>query len=93
MALSRMREMKARHPIIGDIRGKGLLMGIELVRPGGIPATDEAERVMYAALSRGLNFKVTMGNILTLTPALTLTEAELHQALTLLDDSIAAVTR
>lgn len=92
-ALGRMREMKARHPLIGDIRGKGLLMGIELVRPGGIPATDEAERVMYAALSRGLNFKVTMGNILTLTPALTLTEAELHQALTLLDDSIAEVTQ
>jgi 4-aminobutyrate aminotransferase len=93
IALGRMREMKARHPIIGDIRGKGLLMGIELVRPGGIPATDEAERVMYAALSRGLNFKVTMGNILTLTPALTLTEAELHQALTHLDDSIAEVTQ
>ena len=93
IALGRMREMKVRHPIIGDIRGKGLLMGIELVRPGGIPATDEAERVMYAALSRGLNFKVTMGNILTLTPALTLTEAELHQALTHLDDAIAEVTQ
>ena len=35
-------------------------------------ATDEAERVMYAALRAGLNFKLTMGNILTLTPALTL---------------------
>lgn len=93
IALGRMREMKVRHPIIGDIRGKGLLMGIELVRPGGMPATDEAERVMYAALSRGLNFKVTMGNILTLTPALTLTEAELHQALTHLDDAIAEVTQ
>ena len=34
-----------------------------------------------------------MGNILTLTPALTLTEAELHQALTLLDASVAEVTK
>ncbi len=84
LALAKMAEMKSRHPLIGDIRGKGLLMGIELRQDDGRPATDEAEQVMYAALSRGLNFKVTMGNILTLTPALTLTEAELDQALGIL---------
>jgi 4-aminobutyrate aminotransferase len=40
---------------------------------------------MYDALRRGLNFKVTMGNILTLTPALVLTRAELDQAIDILD--------
>ncbi|MBX3733940.1 MAG: aspartate aminotransferase family protein [Verrucomicrobiae bacterium] len=91
-ALTRMQELQSRHPLIGGIRGKGLLMGIELVRQDARtprPATDEAERVMYAALRRGLNFKVTMGNILTLTPALTLTEAELDQALDILDACLA----
>src|SRR5262249_33099232 len=63
-ALDRLRELKSRHPLVGDVRGKGLLMGIELT---GVHAADAAERVMYAALSRGLNFKVTMGKILTLT--------------------------
>ena len=91
LALEQMRGMKSRHPLIGDIRGKGLLMGIELNRPGRIPAVDEAEQVMYASLSRGLNFKVTMGNILTLTPALTLTDPELQQALTILDASLSEV--
>ena len=88
-ALARLRELKSRHPLIGDVRGKGLLLGIELVRTEGDqarrPATDEAEHVMYSALRRGLNFKVTMGNILTLTPALTLTKAEMDQAITILD--------
>jgi 4-aminobutyrate aminotransferase len=70
-------------------------MGIELVRRDAagrpIPATDAAEQVMYAALSRGLNFKVTMGNILTLTPSLVLTRAELEQALHILDTCIGEV--
>jgi len=86
-ALSKLIEMKSRHGLIGDVRGKGLLLGIELIRDGK-PATDAAERVMYAALQRGLNFKVTMGSILTLTPALTLTEKEMDQALTILDTCI-----
>ncbi|MBN9693328.1 MAG: aspartate aminotransferase family protein [Verrucomicrobia bacterium] len=96
--LARLRELKARYPLIGDVRGKGLLLGIELVRPSAsphaapIPATDEAEQVMYAALKRGLNFKVTMGNILTLTPALVLTQAEMDQALAILDACLAEVS-
>lgn len=89
-ALAKLREMKSRHRLIGDVRGKGLLLGVELIREGK-PATDEAERVMYGALKRGLNFKVTMGNILTLTPALMLTQAEMDQALTILDACIGEV--
>jgi 4-aminobutyrate aminotransferase len=94
-ALSRMQEMARQFPLIGDVRGLGLLMGIELRRRSSSgtfePATEAAEKVMYAALSRGLNFKVTMGNILTLTPALTITEAELGQAFEILEACIAAV--
>jgi 4-aminobutyrate aminotransferase len=89
LALDLMRDLARRHPLVGDIRGLGLLMGIELVRRDAsgrpVPATDEAERVMYAALDRGLNFKVTMGNILTLTPSLALTRAELEHALHVID--------
>ncbi len=95
--LGRLQELKRRHPLIGDVRGKGLLMGIELVRPATsphaapIPATDEAERIMYAALKRGLNFKVTMGNILTLTPALVISKAEMEQAIGILEDCLVEV--
>jgi 4-aminobutyrate aminotransferase len=82
--------MKARHPLIGDVRGLGLFLGIELVkdRQTRERASDEAEAVMYAALSRGLSFKLTMGNILTLTPALTITRQELDKALGIIDTCI-----
>lgn len=89
-ALERFRELQARHPIVGDLRGLGLLMGIELLRnrATGEKASDEAERVMYAALRRGLSFKLTMGNILTLTPALGISRGEMDQAISILDASL-----
>jgi 4-aminobutyrate aminotransferase len=92
-AKDRLQEMAQRHPLIGDIRGLGLILGVELLKDRATlaPATDEAERIMYSALRSGLNFKVTMGNILTLTPALTLKQAEMDQALAILERAIGEV--
>jgi 4-aminobutyrate aminotransferase len=93
-ALEKMDEMKQRFPIVAEGRGLGLLMGIELLKAGskaGSPtarAIDEAEFAMYAALRRGLNFKVTMGNILTLTPALTISDAQFERAFQILADAL-----
>ncbi|MBI3853163.1 MAG: aspartate aminotransferase family protein [Verrucomicrobia bacterium] len=85
-----MRGMMKKHPLIGDVRGLGLLMGIELVnnRKTMERAADEAEQVMYHALSKGLNFKLTMGNILTLTPALTITKPQMDKALAIISDAL-----
>jgi 4-aminobutyrate aminotransferase len=92
-ALQRMRQMKEQHPLIGDVRGLGLLLGIELVtdRQTKARASDAAEEVMYLALDRGLSFKTTMGNILTLTPPLTITQAELDQALDIIEACLSEV--
>jgi len=94
-ALGRMRDMMAVHEIIGDVRGLGLLMGMELVkdRESKERAMDEAEQVMYSALTRGLSFKVTMGNIITLTPPLTITKEEMDKALNILDECLAEVEK
>ncbi len=92
-ALERMKAMMDDHPLIGDVRGLGLLMGMELVRDRTTRerASDEAEAVMYSALSKGLSFKTTMGNILTLTPPLTITHEEMVQALDILEESLIEV--
>jgi 4-aminobutyrate aminotransferase len=92
-ALSRLEAMKDRHALIGDVRGRGLLIGIELVtdRAEKTPANAQADAVMYRALERGLSFKTTFGNVLTLTPPLTVTEAEMGRALDTIEECIAAV--
>jgi len=92
-ALNRMQQMMADHPLIGDVRGIGLFLGMELVRDRSTRerAVDEAEAVMYAALSRGLSFKLTMGNILTLTPALIITREEMERALDIIDACLSEI--
>jgi 4-aminobutyrate aminotransferase len=94
-ALNRMKAMMDKHPLIGDVRGLGLLMGMELVKDRATRerASDEAEAMMYAALSRGLSFKLTMGNILTLTPALTITREEMGRALDIIEDCLYEVEK
>jgi 4-aminobutyrate aminotransferase len=90
-ALARLREMQACHPLIGDVRGRGLLLGVELVsdRDTKIPANDAAEAVLYRALARGLSFKISLGHVLTLSPPLIIGEAELNAALDILETCIA----
>jgi (R)-1-hydroxy-2-aminoethylphosphonate ammonia-lyase len=92
-AMARLDEMSARHRLIGETRGLGLLLGVELVRDRDRRerATDEADRVMYGALARGLSFKVSAGNVLTLTPPLTITPAELDRALDIVDECLTDV--
>ena len=89
-ALARIEQMKQRHPLVGGGRGLGLLLGIELLkdRATGERASEEAERVMYQALERGLSFKVSMGNILTLTPPLTITRQEMDRALDIIEECL-----
>jgi len=89
-ALERLQDMRRQHPLIGDVRGRGLLIGIELVtdRAAKTPATDVAEAVLYAAMSRGLSFKTTMGNVLTWTPPLITSHEQMAQALDILDQCL-----
>ena len=86
---TRLFDMKNRYQMIGDVRGIGLLWGVELVidRESKERAVDEAEKVMYRCLENGLNFKVSQGNVITLSPALIISELELHRALDILNDA------
>lgn len=90
-ALNRLRQLREKHALVGDVRGIGLLLGVELVedRQSTRPASRQAEEILYHALDRGLSFKLTMGNIITLTPPLVISEAEMDQAIDILDECLA----
>jgi len=79
-----------RHPKVGDIRGRGLMFGVEMVedRATRAPASGLAERVYYRALENGVSFKISAGSTLTLSPPLTIEESDLEQALNVVMSAI-----
>lgn len=84
--LARLRGRLDGHPLVAEVRGIGMQWAIELRRPDGAPAVDEAEEVLYACLERGLSFKIGAGSTLVLGPPLTIGEDELDRALGILEE-------
>jgi len=88
-----LRDVADGHAMVGDVRGKGLMIGVELVAPGDEPSPAAAARVAEAAKERGLLVGKggLYGNVLRLAPPMTLTEDEAEEALGILTESIAVV--
>ena len=88
--LEQLNLLKAKHSTIGDVRGRGLLIGVELVlnQEEKTPANELAEDVLYRCLSKGLSFKLTMGNVMTLTPPLIIKKAQIDLSLEIIDQSL-----
>ena len=89
--------MKERYEQVGDVRGRGLLQGIELVvdKAGKQPADGLGAQVTAACLERGLHMNIVqlpgMGGIFRIAPPLTVTDAELAEGLDILDDALSEV--
>lgn len=91
----KLLEMKAKCPVIGDVRGIGMLWGIELVtdHESKARAYDEAEAVLYQCLNNGVSFKVSQGNVIQLSPPLIITREQLTEALAIFEEAIAKVCK
>ncbi|MCZ6871948.1 MAG: aspartate aminotransferase family protein [bacterium] len=94
---SALDSMAKGFELIGDIRGRGVLIGIELVtdREKKTPANAELRRISQACLDNGLIFQLrgTQGdlNVIRLVPPMTTTDAEIDRAMSILYDAIKAV--
>lgn len=89
----RLESMKQHFPLIGDVRGVGLLWGVELVidRESKERALQAAEQVMYRCLELGMSFKVSQGNVLQLSPPLIIEREDLARALDIVEQAIEEV--
>lgn len=90
--LARIQAWGGRHSAVGHVRGRGLLVGIELVRDAKTRAPDPAAASAFTrvALRRGVIVLAggVHGNVLTLTPPLTIPEARLWEAVEILEECI-----
>jgi 4-aminobutyrate aminotransferase-like enzyme len=93
---SRLEEMALQHEIIGDVRGMGLMIGIELVRDRETkqPAAGEAATVRRICRERGVLLGVggQDGNVVRIQPPLVIEQTQLERALAVLDDALRSVT-
>ena len=90
--ITALRALTERYPIVGDVRGKGLMIGVELVNPDGSPNPAATVRVHDKARQNGLLIGKggLHANVLRLAPPLTLTEDEADEAIQKLTDAIAS---
>jgi 2,2-dialkylglycine decarboxylase (pyruvate) len=95
--LGRLRELRTAHEQIGDVRGRGLLVGLELVedRESRRPADALGAAVTAECLERGLSMNIvragTSANCFRMAPPLTISEDEIDLAVEMLDSALAAV--
>ncbi len=89
-AMAQLQDRLAHVPIVGDIRGRGLMFGIEIVenRTDKTPALARAERIYYVCLEAGLSYKISQGCVLTLSPPLTISQDDLDHALNIVVTAI-----
>ena len=86
-AIDLLQQLLGNESAVSDIRGMGLLLGVELGEPGR-EANLIAEKVMYDCLGAGISFKVSMGNVLTLAPPLTIEKPILEDSLRVIATAI-----
>ena len=92
---SKLNELSERFEIIGDVRGRGLLQGIELVRDrhSKEPATTEGKAITEQCLKAGLIFSVRRGgSVLRFVPPASTTEDQIDRAVDILEQAIADVS-
>src|SRR4029079_19358453 len=88
------RALMEKHALIGDVRGRGLMVGIELVRDRQTKerATTERDAIVRECFQRGLLVLGASTNAIRLSPPLVLSQAQADVALEILDAAISAVT-
>jgi 4-aminobutyrate aminotransferase len=93
--MERLREWPARHPLVGDVRGKGLMVGIELVKDRATKAyaTEERDRLVRLAFENGLLVLGCGASTLRLMPPLMVNRRQIDAAVEILDRCLARIER
>jgi 4-aminobutyrate aminotransferase len=80
--------LQKKHPVIGDIRGVGLMIGAEFIKKDGAPATDYVNNLEQLAFKKGLLLLSCGKSTIRFAPPLIITEAEIKVGLEILDQCL-----
>ncbi|HXD21221.1 MAG TPA: acetyl ornithine aminotransferase family protein, partial [Vicinamibacterales bacterium] len=93
--MSELKALADKHPLIGDVRGRGLMIGVELVRDRKTKerATDERDAVVNAAFARGMLVLGAGKNAVRFSPPLVLTRKQAEMAVKIFDEALTDVEK
>ena len=95
--LKRLNELSEKHKLIGDVRGKGLMIGVELVkdRKTKVPATVEAQTLLNLTLEKGvlLGLGGLDSNVIRIKPPIVITKSQLDKAIMVIDESLSQIEK
>lgn len=95
----RLLDLRERYDVVGDVRGRGLLQGVELVtdKESKAPADALGRAVTAAALELGLHINIVqlpgLGGVIRMAPPLTVSEDELHSGIDMLEAALGQALR
>lgn len=95
-AITKLRELQKRHPLIGEVRGLGLMIGVELVKDEKLtPAAAEAEAIRDSLLRQGVLVGVggAYGNVIRFQPPLIISRTQIERAVGAFSEALAQVTQ
>jgi 4-aminobutyrate aminotransferase/(S)-3-amino-2-methylpropionate transaminase len=95
-AMAKLRELQKKNSLIGDVRGLGLMIGVELVKDAQkTPATAEAEAIRDACLRKGMLIGVggVSGNVVRFQPPLIITRQQIDRALAIFTEALQEVAQ
>lgn len=87
-----LHEVQSRHPVLGDVRGLGLMVGCEFTSPDGLPATDLVKEIIGRCLDQNLLLLNcgTYSNVVRWIPPLVVRQEQIETALGIFEEAIAA---
>ena len=91
--MARFREMQQKYEMIGDVRGKGLMIGVDLVKDRQTKerARDEAAKICVCCYEKGLILSFFSNSVLRIAPPLVVSDSQVEQALIIIEESIREV--
>jgi len=94
-AMDALKEIQARHQSIGEVRGKGLMIGVEFIKDqeGKEPAHDLTERIVELGYERGLLMLSCGKSVIRIAPPLSISKSEMDEGLRIFEDALTAAEK
>lgn len=86
--MNRLKEIQEKHPAVGDVRGMGLMIGVEIVKPDGSVDTDTRERIIQEGFRQGIVLLAAGDSAIRFSPPLVITPEEIDTGMDRFEEAL-----